>query len=283
MTLTAATSPEAIAADSRSFAARAVRVSRVYGRSTTRVTALDEITLGVPKGSFTAVMGPSGSGKSTLLHCMAGLDPVTSGEVYIGETELGRLTDKRLTRLRRDRVGFVFQTFNLVPTLSAGENITLPLDLAGRQPDRGWIAEVVDSTGLRGRLAHRPAALSGGEQQRVACARALATRPDIIFADEPTGNLDSASSADLLRLLGRCVRGMGQTVVMVTHDPMAAAHADVVVFLSDGRIAGQLADPTAEKVLEALAGGSGSVSGASGAPSASSVSGSLAPEPAEGG
>ena len=265
MTIAVPTTPEAVAAGHPGFAARAVRVSRVYGQSSTRVTALDRITIGIPAGSFTAVMGPSGSGKSTLMHCMAGLDRVSSGEVYIGETELGRLGDKGLTRLRRDRVGFVFQTFNLVPTLSAGENITLPLDLAGRRPDREWIAAVIDSTGLRDRLAHRPAALSGGEQQRAACARALATRPDIIFADEPTGNLDSASSAELLGLLRRCVRDMGQTVVMVTHDPMAAAHADVVVFLSDGRIAGQLPAPTAETVLAALSGRTGGVSSATGA------------------
>ena len=259
MTTAAATTPEALtAAGQHAFAARAVRVSRVYGGSGTRVTALDDVTLGIPRGSFTAVMGPSGSGKSTLMHCMAGLDSVSSGQVFIGDTELGRLGDKRLTRLRRDRIGFVFQNFNLVPTLSAGENITLPLDLAGGAPDREWIAEIVDSTGLRGRLAHRPAALSGGEQQRVACARALATRPDIIFADEPTGNLDSASSGELLALLGRCVRELAQTVVMVTHDPMAAAHADRVVFLGDGRIAGQLADPTAETVLRALGTGAGS-------------------------
>jgi putative ABC transport system ATP-binding protein len=271
MTIAVPTTPEALTAlGDHSFAARAVLVSRVYGRSPTRVAALDEVTVGIPKGSFTAVMGPSGSGKSTLMHCMAGLDSVTSGQVYIGDTELGRLGDKRLTRLRRDRIGFVFQTFNLVPTLSAGENITLPLDLAGRAPDREWIAEIVGSTGLRGRLAHRPAALSGGEQQRVACARALATRPDIIFADEPTGNLDSVSSGELLRLLARCVREMGQTVVMVTHDPMAAAHADGVVFLSDGRIAGQLADPTPETVLQALSGRS---------PGASPPE----PQPAEGG
>jgi putative ABC transport system ATP-binding protein len=272
MTITAPTTPEAItAAGHRTFAARAIRISKVHGHSGTRVTALDRVTLGIPKGSFTAVMGPSGSGKSTLMHCMAGLDSVSSGEVYIGETGLGQLSDKRLTRLRRDRIGFVFQTFNLVPTLSAGENITLPLELAGRRPDREWIAGVIDSTGLRDRLSHRPAALSGGEQQRVACARALATRPEIIFADEPTGNLDSASSAELLTLLRWCVREMAQTVVMVTHDPMAAAHADRVVFLRDGRIRGQIAEPTAEKVLRALG------SGASGAVPGDAVPGDAVP------
>jgi putative ABC transport system ATP-binding protein len=274
MTVTAPTTEEAItAAGHQAFAARAVRASRVYGAAGNRVTALDQVTLGIPKGSFTAVMGPSGSGKSTLMHCMAGLDALSSGQVYIGETELGRLGDKRLTRLRRDRIGFVFQTFNLIPTLSAAENITLSLDLAGRAPDREWIADVIDSTGLRARLGHRPAEMSGGEQQRVACARALATRPDIIFADEPTGNLDSASSAELLTLLGRCVREMAQTVVMVTHDPVSASCADRVVFLSDGGIAGQLADPTAETVLQAVSGGP---------PGAASPAAGLAEEPAEG-
>jgi putative ABC transport system ATP-binding protein len=258
---------------STSAAARAVDLVKNYGTGEVAVRALDGVNVKFERGRLTAVMGPSGSGKSTLMHCMAGLDALSSGQVYIGETELGRLGDKRLTRLRRDRIGFVFQTFNLIPTLSAAENITLSLDLAGRAPDREWIADVIDSTGLRARLGHRPAEMSGGEQQRVACARALATRPDIIFADEPTGNLDSASSAELLTLLGRCVREMAQTVVMVTHDPVSASCADRVVFLSDGGIAGQLADPTAETVLQAVSGGP---------PGAASPAAGLAEEPAEG-
>jgi putative ABC transport system ATP-binding protein len=253
VTITAPTTPEEVAGlVSGDLAARAVRVTKVYGRGDTRVTAIDGVTLGIPKGAYTAVMGPSGSGKSTLMHCMAGLDSVTSGAVFIGDTELGRLNDKRLTRLRRDQVGFVFQTFNLVPTLTARENITLPLDIAGAKHDRAWLDKVIDSVGLRDRLSHKPSELSGGQQQRLACARALASRPQIIFADEPTGNLDSRSSAEVLAFLRRCVREMGQTVVMVTHDPVAAGYADLVVFLADGRIAGQLADPTAQRVLEAI-------------------------------
>ena len=253
MTIAAPTTPEAVAGlQPNDLAARAVLVTKVYGRGDTRVTALDQITLGIPKGAYTAVMGPSGSGKSTLMHCMAGLDSVSSGAVFIGDTELARLNDKRLTRLRRDRIGFVFQTFNLVPTLTARENITLPLDIAGAKPDRAWLDAVIDSVGLRDRLSHRPSELSGGQQQRLACARALASRPEIIFADEPTGNLDSRSGAEVLSFLRRCVREMGQTVVMVTHDPVAAGYADLVVFLADGRIAGQLADPTRQKVLDRL-------------------------------
>ncbi len=253
MTLAAPTSAEALAVlPPGDLAARGVHVTKVYGQGNARVVALDMITLGIPKGAYTAVMGPSGSGKSTLMHCLAGLDSVTSGEVYIGDVALGRLSDKRLTRLRRDRVGFVFQMFNLVPTLTAAENITLPLDIAGVKPDRAWLDTVIDTIGLRDRLRHRPAELSGGQQQRVACARALATRPDIIFADEPTGNLDSRSSAEVLSFLRRSVREMGQTVVMVTHDPVAAGYADLVIFLNDGRIAGQLAEPTAQRVLDWL-------------------------------
>jgi putative ABC transport system ATP-binding protein len=253
VTITAPTTPEEVAGlVPGDLAARAAAVTKVYGRGDTRVTAIDGVTLGIPKGAYTAVMGPSGSGKSTLMHCMAGLDSVTSGAVFIGGTELGRLNDKRLTRLRRDRVGFVFQTFNLVPTLTARENITLPLDIAGARHDGAWLDKVIDSVGLRDRLSHKPSELSGGQQQRLACARALASRPEIIFADEPTGNLDSRSSAEVLSFLRRCVREMGQTVVMVTHDPIAAGYADLVVFLADGRIAGQLADPTAQKVLEAI-------------------------------
>jgi len=253
VTVAAATTPEALAGSAQDgFAARAVEVTKVYGQGDARVVALDRLTLGIPKGAYTAIMGPSGSGKSTLMHCLAGLDSVTAGEVYVGDVELGRLNDKRLTRLRRDRIGFVFQAFNLVPTLTAGENITLPLDIAGTRPDRAWLDTVIDTIGLRDRLSHRPAELSGGQQQRLACARALATRPQIIFADEPTGNLDSRSGAEVLAFLRRSVREMGQTVVMVTHDPVAAGYADLVIFLSDGRIAGQLAEPTAERVLERL-------------------------------
>ncbi|MBT2209039.1 ABC transporter ATP-binding protein [Actinomadura sp. NEAU-AAG7] len=235
-------------------AARAERVTRVYGTDATGVTALDEVTIAMPRGRFTAVMGPSGSGKSTLMHCMAGLDRVDGGEVYIGDTALSPLGDRRLTALRRDRIGFVFQAFNLVPTLSALENITLPMDVAGRRPDPAWVDRVIDTVGLRRRLSHRPSELSGGQQQRVACARALASRPEIVFADEPTGNLDSRSSGEVLAFLRGSVREFGQTVVMVTHDPAAAGHADQVVFLSDGRIVDRMEAPTADRVLERMKG-----------------------------
>jgi putative ABC transport system ATP-binding protein len=203
-------------------AARADRIIKEYGRGDAKVVALSEVSVDLPAGRFTAIMGPSGSGKSTLMHCMAGLDSVDDGRVFIGDVDLTRLDDKRLTRLRRDRVGFIFQAFNLVPTLTALENITLPLDIAGRKPDPEWLDTVVDTIGLRDRLSHRPSELSGGQQQRVACARALVGRPDIIFADEPTGNLDSRSGAEVLSFLRSAVREMGQTVVMVTHDPVAA-------------------------------------------------------------
>ena len=236
------------------FAARAQRIEKVYGSGDARVIALDGVSLGIPRGRFTAIMGPSGSGKSTLMHCMAGLDSVDSGEVFIGDVELTRLKDKQLTRLRRDKVGFIFQAFNLVPTLTALENITLPMDIAGRKPDRAWLDQVIDTVGLRPRLKHRPNQLSGGQQQRVACARALASRPEIIFADEPTGNLDSRSGAEVLEFLRESVRAMGQTIVMVTHDPSAAAYADQVVFLSDGRIVDTMPEPTAERVLERMKG-----------------------------
>jgi putative ABC transport system ATP-binding protein len=235
-------------------AARAERIRKVYGRGDARVVALDDISVSLERGVFTAIMGPSGSGKSTLMHCLAGLDSVDSGEVFVGDIELSRLDDKRLTRLRRDRVGFVFQSFNLVPTLTALENITLPLDIAGRPADPRWLDTVVGTLGLRDRLTHRPSALSGGQQQRVACARALVSRPEIVFADEPTGNLDSRSGAEVLAFLRNSVREMGQTVVMVTHDPVAAAYADLVLFLADGRLVDQLPDPTAEKVLERMKG-----------------------------
>ncbi|MEU5880824.1 ABC transporter ATP-binding protein [Spirillospora sp. NPDC047279] len=236
------------------FAARAHQVAKVYGSGDARVIALDSVTVGIPRGRFTAIMGPSGSGKSTLMHCMAGLDSVDSGQVYIGDTDLTRLKDKQLTRLRRDKVGFIFQAFNLVPTLTALENITLPMDIAGRKADQQWLDSVIDTVGLRPRLKHRPSELSGGQQQRVACARALASRPEIIFADEPTGNLDSRSGAEVLNFLRESVRQMGQTIVMVTHDPSAAAYSDEVLFLTDGQIVDRMVDPTAERVLERMKG-----------------------------
>jgi putative ABC transport system ATP-binding protein len=233
-------------------AVRAVSARKVYGTAETAVTALDDVTLNIPGGQFTAVMGPSGSGKSTLMHCLAGLDNLTSGQVFIGDLELGRLSDRQLTQLRRDRIGFVFQAFNLLPTLSALENIILPMRLAGAAPDRDWLEEVIDTVGLAGRLSHRPAELSGGQQQRVAVARALATRPDIVFADEPTGNLDSRNSTEVLQLLRRAREALHQTIVMVTHDPVAASFADTAVFLADGRLAGTLDQPTAPAVLDYL-------------------------------
>jgi putative ABC transport system ATP-binding protein len=233
-------------------AARAVEATKVYGSGDTVVIALDEVTLDLPTGHFSAIMGPSGSGKSTLVHCLAGLDSLTEGQVFVGDVELGALSDKELTLLRRSRIGFVFQAFNLVPTLTARENITLPLSLAGHRPDPAWFDEVIATVGLGDRLGHRPSELSGGQQQRVAAARALVSRPAIVFADEPTGNLDSAAGAELLDFLRRAVDEMGQTIVMVTHDPGAAAHADTVVFLADGRIVDHMAAPTAERVLDTI-------------------------------
>ena len=233
-------------------AARAVGLSKVYGDGETRVVALDDVSVAFGHGEFTAIMGPSGSGKSTLMHCMAGLDTVTSGSATIGDTELVGLRDKELTRIRRDKIGFVFQAFNLLPTLSALENITLPMDIAGTPVDRAWLDRVVDTVGLSGRLSHRPSQLSGGQQQRVACARALASRPEIVFADEPTGNLDSRSGAEILSFLRGSVRELGRTVVMVTHDPVAASYADRVVFLADGRIVDELHAPTADTVLDRM-------------------------------
>ena len=230
-------------------AARAQRISKVYGEGETRVVALDDVSVEFPRGQFTAIMGPSGSGKSTLMHCLAGLDTVTDGRVFVGGTDLTTLDDGRLTALRRDQIGFVFQAFNLVPTLTALENITLPIDIAGRRPNGEWLDTVIDIVRLRDRLRHRPSELSGGQQQRVACARALASRPDIVFADEPTGNLDSRAGTEVLGFLRRCVDELRQTVVMVTHDPVAAAFADRVLFLSDGRIVDQMTDPTAARVL----------------------------------
>ncbi|MEV0964633.1 MULTISPECIES: ABC transporter ATP-binding protein [unclassified Streptomyces] len=233
-------------------AARATDLSKVYGEGETRVVALDRVTVDFRQGEFTAIMGPSGSGKSTLMHCVAGLDGFSGGSVRIGGTELGSLKDKQLTRLRRDKIGFIFQAYNLLPTLTALENITLPMDIAGRRPDQQWLRLVIDMVGLSGRLGHRPAQLSGGQQQRVAVARALASRPEIVFGDEPTGNLDSRSGAEVLGFLRNSVRELGQTVVMVTHDPVAASYADRVVFLADGRIVDEIAAPTADGVLDRM-------------------------------
>ncbi|MFD7666514.1 ABC transporter ATP-binding protein [Streptomyces sp. NPDC059788] len=235
-------------------AARATDLTKVYGQGETQVVALDQVSVDFRQAEFTAIMGPSGSGKSTLMHCMAGLDAISRGSALIGDTELNGLKDKHLTRLRRDKIGFIFQAFNLLPTLTALENITLPMDIAGRKPDRQWLDRVVTTVGLSGRLKHRPNQLSGGQQQRVAVARALASRPEIIFADEPTGNLDSRSGAEVLGFLRNSVRELGQTVVMVTHDPVAAAYADRVIFLADGRIVDDMADPTADRVLERMKG-----------------------------
>ncbi|MEU4557734.1 ABC transporter ATP-binding protein [Actinoplanes sp. NPDC023936] len=233
-------------------AARADEIWKVYGSGEARVVALRGVSAEFGRGRFTAIMGPSGSGKSTLMHCLAGLDTVDKGTVHVGGTEISKLGDKALTRLRRDRIGFIFQQFNLLPTLSAAENIRLPLDIAGRKPDQAWWDTVIDTVGLRDRLSHRPSQLSGGQQQRVACARALVARPDVIFADEPTGNLDSRSGAEVLGFLRESVREHDQTIVMVTHDPVAASYADRVVFLADGAIVDELADPTAETVLDTM-------------------------------
>jgi putative ABC transport system ATP-binding protein len=238
--------------ETTAVAARADELTKVYGSGDTRVVALDAVSVDVERGRMTAIMGPSGSGKSTLMHCLAGLDSPTSGRVLLGSTDLTRLGDRALTRLRRDRVGFVFQSFNLLPTLTAYENITLPLDIAGRRPDQDWLDRVIDTIGLRDRLDHRPGELSGGQQQRVACARALASRPDVVFADEPTGNLDSRSGAQVLGFLQGSVRELGQTVVMVTHDAGAASYADRVLFLADGRVVDGLVDPTADAILERM-------------------------------
>ena len=227
-------------------------LTKVYGEGNTQVIALDHVDIGFEASKLTAIMGASGSGKSTLLHCMAGLDSVTEGEVSIGDTVISELSDKQLTLLRRERMGFIFQSFNLVPTLTAKENILLPLLLGGKEADPGWEAEVIDSLGLEDRLHHRPDELSGGQQQRVAVARALVTKPAIIFADEPTGNLDSNSGHEVLRFLRRAVDDWKQTVVMVTHDPGAASYADVVVFLRDGRFVGELVDPTPDLVLDRI-------------------------------
>jgi putative ABC transport system ATP-binding protein len=233
-------------------AAAAVEAVKVYGKGESEVRALDDVTVQFVRGVYTAIMGPSGSGKSTLMHCVAGLDTLTSGRVLIGETDLSTLNERQLTQLRRDKVGFIFQAFNLIPTLNALENITLPMDLAGRKPDKAWLDNVVSTVGLKDRLKHRPSELSGGQQQRVAVARALASRPEIIFADEPTGNLDSRAGSEILEFMRNAVRQLGQTIVMVTHDPVAASYSDHVLFLNDGRIVDQMPQPTADGVLDRM-------------------------------
>ncbi|HEY0905028.1 MAG TPA: ABC transporter ATP-binding protein [Marmoricola sp.] len=243
---------DASGGDRARLAASAHRAVKTYGTGDTAVVALDGVSLDLPRGQFTAIMGPSGSGKSTLMHCLAGLDTLTSGQVFIGTTDLATLSDRELTTLRRDRIGFVFQSFNLLPTLTAAENITLPADLAGRAPDGDWFRTVVDKLDLGDRLHHLPSELSGGQQQRVAVGRALISRPDVVFADEPTGALDSKASAELLAFLRSVVDDLGQTVVMVTHDPGAAAYADRVVFLVDGAIVEETLDPTRDRVLETM-------------------------------
>jgi putative ABC transport system ATP-binding protein len=239
------------ATETPTIACRVSQLTKTYGSGAATVRALDDVTLDIHAGEFTAVMGPSGSGKSTLMHCLAALDTADSGQVHVGDQDLTRLDDKALTRLRRDEIGFVFQSFNLVPTLSAGENILLPLAIAGRRPDQEWYDAVIATVGIGDRLSHKPNELSGGQQQRVAVARALVSRPRIVFADEPTGNLDSRSGAEVLELL-RSSADRGQTIVMVTHDPVAASYTDRVVFLADGRVVDELRAPTREQVLEIM-------------------------------
>lgn len=251
---TLATDPSTLPpAEPAAWTVAATKVYGTYGRDNA-VIALDQVSTSFQRGQFTAIMGPSGSGKSTLLHCLAGLDTLTSGQVFIAGQDLSTMSDRELTQLRRDRIGFIFQAYNLVPTLNALENIVLPASLAGRKPDKAWLDQVVHAVSLGDRLKHRPNELSGGQQQRVACARALASRPEIVFADEPSGNLDSKSSAELLSFLRRAVKQLGQTIVMVTHDPAAAAYSDRVLFLADGRVVAEMADPTAETVLARLIG-----------------------------
>ncbi|MGC9498916.1 ABC transporter ATP-binding protein [Streptomyces sp. WG7] len=240
------------ASTKRQVAARAVGVTKLYGEGEAQVAALRGVDVEFTAGEFTAIMGPSGSGKSTLMHTLAGLDTLTEGEVYIGDARVSDMSDKKLTLLRRNRIGFIFQQFNLLPTLTAEENILLPLAIAGRKPSKDWFDRVVDTVGLGQRLGHRPTQLSGGQQQRVACARALVSQPEVIFADEPTGNLDSASGTEVLEFLRDSVRTLGQTIVMVTHDPRAASYADRVVFLADGRIVDELREPTADAVLDKM-------------------------------
>jgi putative ABC transport system ATP-binding protein len=234
------------------LAARAESAVKVYGRGGTEVRALDDVSVGLPAGRFTAVMGPSGSGKSTLMHCLAGLDTLSSGRVWLGTTDLGTLNDRELTKVRRERIGFIFQAYNLLPTLSAAENIVLPMTLAGTRPDSDWVDSVVATVGLSDRLRHRPSELSGGQQQRVAVARALASKPQLIFADEPTGNLDSRAGSEILSFMRHAVDAFGQTIVMVTHDPVAASFADTVIFLADGQIVDSMAQPSADRVLDRM-------------------------------
>ncbi len=234
------------------LAARTESATKIYGSGDTEVHALRAVSVGFVKGQFTAIMGPSGSGKSTLMQCMAGLDRLTSGETYIGDVALSTLNDKKLTLLRREKLGFIFQAFNLIPTLTARENITLPLDLAGSEGDQDWIDEVIKTTGLADRVNHRPNELSGGQQQRVAVARALATKPEIIFGDEPTGNLDTRTGAEILDFMRRAVSELGQTIVMVTHDPVTASYSDRVLFLTDGNIVDEMMEPTPDSVFDKL-------------------------------
>lgn len=252
MTLTVARRPQDPNARQSPAAARAVGATKIYGSKDTQVTALNGVDVAFVQGQFTAIMGPSGSGKSTLMHCVAGLDRLSSGDVFIGDTNLSSLSEKQLTRLRRDRIGFIFQAFNLLPTLTAKENIELPMKLASSSPDREWVDNVVRTVGLADRLGHRPNELSGGQQQRVAVARALASRPGIIFADEPTGNLDSATGHEILQFMQQAVQELGQTIVMVTHDPVAASFADRVVFLADGSIVGDEAAPTVDSIHDTM-------------------------------
>ena len=244
-----ATSPSHVASDA---AASCHHLVKTYGTGEGAVHALDDVSVEFTRGAFTAIMGPSGSGKSTLMHCTAGLDTLTSGQVLIGGVDITTLSEKDLTRLRRDRIGFVFQAYNLIPTLNAIENITLPMMLAGRAPDQAWVDNVVGTVGLANRLSHRPSELSGGQQQRVAVARALASKPEIVFADEPTGNLDSRTGAEILSFMRNATTELGQTIVMVTHDPVAASYANRVVFLADGKVSDEMADPTAARVLDRM-------------------------------
>ena len=246
------TQPPRSGTGQRTHALRLDAVTKVYGKGGRGVRALDGVTVDIARGSFTAVMGPSGSGKSTFLHCAAGLDKPTSGKAWIGDTELGGMNETQLTKLRRQRIGFVFQAFNLIPSLSVRQNVDLPLRLAGESLDKQWLEQILHRVGLDGRASHRPAELSGGQQQRVAIARALITRPDVIFGDEPTGALDTVTAKEILSLLRSCVDETGQTVVMVTHDPIAAAYADTVLFLADGRIADQMNAPTADRVADRM-------------------------------